>query len=87
MSPYLVAAAVVLILPAVWWGSCGTRLAMCEGDLVIVQYWPLGQRVLGRLDGGAGHWWLVHADGSTEPYAWENAPAVLKVPTKVSAGK
>lgn len=77
MSPYLVAAAVVVLLPIAWWCSGGTRLAMCDGDLVVTQYWLLGERVVGRLDGGAGHWWIVHQDGSTEAYDWQQAPAIV----------
>jgi hypothetical protein len=84
MNPHLVAAAVVILLPCLWLVSSGERLAMCDGDLVVTRYWLGGERIMGRLDGGAGHWWLVHPDGSTEPYNWEIAPAVLKVSPKVS---
>lgn len=83
-SPHLLALAVVLIGPLAWWGSSGERLAMRDGDLVLTRYWLGGERVLGRLDGGAGRWWIVYPDGTTEVYAWEHAPAVLKVSPEVS---
>jgi hypothetical protein len=84
MSPFLVAAVLVVALPVLWWCSSGERLAMCDGDLVVTRYWLFGERIVCRLDGGAGYWWLKHADGSTEPYAWEHAPAVLKLTPEVT---
>ena len=84
MSPYIVAVVVVLVLPALWWSSSGTRLAMHDGDLVLTRYWLGGERIVGKIDGGVGRWWITYADGRTEQYAWEHAPAVIKVSPKLS---
>jgi hypothetical protein len=83
VRPAIVAIAVLIAGPLALYTQSGERLAMCDGDLVVTRYslWGLRERPVGRLDGGAGHWWIVTPDG-TEPYAWEHAPAIVapKVP-------
>ena len=80
-SPYLVALVVLVAGPLAWWSSSGERLAMCNGDLMLTRYWwwGAGERIVGRIEGGSGYWWIVYPSGESEAYAWEHAPAVLKV--------
>jgi len=73
-SMYLVAAAAVLIVPAVaLWTQAGHRLAFQDGDLVLVRYywWGAREQIEGKLEGLRGRWWIAYPDGTTEPYGVE----------------
>jgi hypothetical protein len=89
VSPFAVAAVVVIVMPLAWFSSTGKRLAMHDGDLVVTSWWWWGmkERIAGKLDGGAGRWWITYPDGRVELYQWEGAPAVLKVSPKVAPGE